>query len=226
MLDLVLFAALPYVAVALAIGVGGYRYVYDRFSYSSFSAQFLENRALFWGSVPWHYGVILILLAHVLVLLFPGVWATIISEPTRLYTLEVIGLVLSLSAALGLLLLIVRRLFISRIMSVTSTMDWVLLFVLLTQVAMGFYVALVFRWGSDWYVHTAVPWLISLVKLDPKLEFVTSLPWEIKIHMLGGFVILALFPFTRLVHVITFPVTYLWRPYQVVVWNRRLTRTN
>jgi nitrate reductase gamma subunit len=43
--------------------------------------------------------------------------------------------------------------------------------------------------------------------------------------MLGGFLLIAVFPFTRLVHAVTVPITYLWRPYQVVIWNRRLTRT-
>ncbi len=224
MLDQVLFGAFPYAAVVLAVGVGAYRYITDRFSYSSFSSQFLENRALFWGSVPWHYGVITILLAHLFALILPGVWATVIAAPTRLYVLEAIGLVLSLSATLGLVILILRRVISGRVLSVTSTMDWVLLALLLAQMAMGFWVALFFRWGSDWYLHTAVPWIVSLVTLNPKTEFVTSLPWVIKLHMLGGFLIIAMFPFTRLVHVLTFPVTYLWRPYQVVVWNRRRTQ--
>ncbi len=66
-----------------------------------------------------------------------------------------------------------------------------------------------------------MPWLVSLVTLEPRIEHVTALPWVVKLHMLGGFVIVALFPFTRLVHVVTVPITYLWRPYQVVIWNRR-----
>ncbi len=221
MVDMVLFVAFPYVAVVLAVLVGVYRYFNDRFSYSSFSSQFLENRALFWGSVTWHFGVIIILLAHVVAFLFPGVWARLIAAPARLYTLEVIGLALALAALAGLVLLFIRRLLNPRIFTVTSAMDWVLLLVLLAQVALGFWVALFFRWGSDWYLHTAVPWLESLVKLDPQTEFVTSLPWVVKLHMLGGFLIIALFPFTRLVHILTFPITYLWRPYQVVIWNRR-----
>ena len=57
MLDTVLFIAFPYVAVILATVVGIYRYYSDRFSFSSFSSQFLESRRLFWGSVPWHYGI-------------------------------------------------------------------------------------------------------------------------------------------------------------------------
>lgn len=223
MTDTLLFAAFPYVAVVLAVVVTIYRYYTDRYSYSSFSSQFLESRTLFWGSVPWHFGVLIILLAHLVAVLIPDVWARLIADPSRLYTLEVVGLALALAALGGLVLLFLRRIFNRRIFAVSSTMDWVLLAVLLVQVALGFWVALFFRWGSDWYLHTAVPWLQSLAKLDPETQFVTSLPWVVKLHMLGGFLLLALFPFTRLVHLVTVPVTYLWRPYQVVVWNRRRT---
>ena len=95
---------------------------------------------------------------------------------------------------------------------------------LLAQVVSGFFVALFYRWGSDWYLHTAVPWLVSLATFHPQIQHVTALPWPVKAHMIGAFVILALFPFTRLVHAVTFPFRYLWRPYQVVVWNRRHAR--
>ncbi len=219
--DDVLFIAFPYAAVVLAVVVSLYRYYTDRFSYSSFSSQFLEGRALFWGSVPWHYGILLILLAHAVASLWPSGWADMIASPARLWVLEIIGLSLALAAFLGLALLLLRRLRSARILVVTSTMDWVLLTVLLVQVALGFWVALFFRWGSDWYLFTAVPWLTSLVKFSPETTFVTSLPWVVKLHMLGGFLIILLFPFTRLVHLVTFPITYLWRPFQVVIWNRR-----
>jgi len=66
-----------------------------------------------------------------------------------------------------------------------------------------------------------VPWLWSLFSFHPRIQYVTALPWVVKLHMLGGFLIIALFPFTRLVHMIALPVSYLWRPYQVVIWNRR-----
>lgn len=224
MLDLVLFVAFPYIAITLALFGGIYRYFTDRFSYSTQSSQFLENRTLFWGSVPWHYGVLLILSAHVLALLFPDQWAVLIGDPARLYVLEVIGLALALTATAGIALLILRRLRFRRIFVLTTIWDWVLLVTLLAQVALGFWIALVYRWGSDWYLHTSVPWLVSLFTLNPQTQFVTSLPWIVKLHLLGGFLLLALFPFTRLVHAVTFPFTYLWRPYQVVMWYRRTVR--
>ncbi len=219
-IDALLFVAFPYVAFALAIAVGLYRYFFDRFSYSSISSQFLENRTLFWGSVPWHYGIGAILLAHLLALVWPGQWAALLGAPVRLYVLEITGFALAAMAGVGLALLCVRRLTNGRVAAVTTTMDWVFLAVLLAQVALGLIVALFFRWGSEWYLYSAVPWLVSLATLNPQAQTVSVLPLVVKIHMLGGFAIVALFPFTRLVHFVTLPVTYLWRPYQVVIWNR------
>ena len=217
----ILFIVFPYVAVVLAILIGIYRYRTDKYSYSSFSSQFLENRTLFFGSVPWHYGIIVILAAHIVAALFPRLWQQFISEPMRLYFLEITGLALALMTLIGLVLLIMRRFSSDRIRIVTSTMDWVMLAVLLLQVGLGFSVALFYRWGSDWYLHTVVPWLYSLAKLSPQIQYVSMLPLVVKLHISGGFLVILLFPFTRLVHLITVPIGYLWRPYQVVIWNKR-----
>ncbi len=224
MADTVLFETFPYLAVVIAVVGSIVRYRRDRFSYSSQSSQFLGSGALFWGIVSWHYGVLLILGAHLLAFLFPGWWGTLILSPDRLYVLEVIGLSLAVVTLAGLCTLIIRRLVNQRVFAVTTKLDWVVLVALLAQVALGFWVALAYRWGSDWYLHTAVPWLRSLIVLDPEIQHVTVLPWVVKAHMLGGFVLLVLFPFTRLVHIVTAPLTYIWRPYQVVMWYRRTVR--
>lgn len=221
MSNVFLWAVFPYVAVALSLSVGLYRYLRDRFSFSSQSSQFLENRMAFWGSTMWHYGIILILIPHILGFLFPGAWAALISNQTRLYVMEITGLALALMAATGLAILIVRRLSNARVKNVTSAMDWVLLAALGFQVVMGFWIAFFYRWGSEWYLHTSVPWLVSLVNFNPQIQYVTAMPLPVKLHMLNAFVIVALFPFTRLVHIVTLPLPYLFRPYQVVIWNRK-----
>lgn len=220
MVDTVLFIAFPYVAVILAVLVGIYRFKTDAFSYSSFSSQFLENKTLFWGSVPWHYGIIIILLAHILPALFPRYWAMLISEPARLYIIEGTGLALALMTIFGIGVLVLRRLFNSRIVAVTTTMDWVILLALFIQVVLGFWVALFYRWGSDWYLYTVVPWLFSLLKFTPQIHYIAALPMVVKLHIFGGFFIILLFPFTRLVHIVSVPIAYLWRPLQVVIWNK------
>ena len=220
MTDMILFGVFPYVAVALMVGVGIYRYCIDRYSWSSQSSQFLESRVLFWGSIPWHYAILVILLAHFLAFLVPSGWAVVLGNPLRLYLLEVTGLALGLSTLIAVSLLIFRRATNTRVSAVTTVIDWLVLVALLVQVATGVYIAFTLRWGSVWYLHTATPWLWSLLKLDPQVHYLAALPTVVKLHAFNAFFILALFPFSRLVHVISVPLSYLGRPYQVVVWYR------
>ncbi len=221
MTDMILFGVFPYVAVALMIGVGIYRYFVDRYSWSSQSSQFLESRVLFWGSIPWHYAILIILLAHFLAFLVPSGWAALLGRPLRLYMLEVTGLALGISTLIAVTLLIFRRITNARVAAVTTVIDWLVLATLFLQVATGVYIAFTLRWGSVWYLHTATPWLWSLVKLDPQLHYLAALPFVVKLHAFNAFLILALFPFSRLVHVVSVPLTYLARPYQVVIWYRQ-----
>ena len=41
----------------------------------------------------------------------------------------------------------------------------------------------------------------------------------VKIHLVGNWVLIGFFPFTRLVHILVIPNMYLWRKTQVVRWN-------
>jgi nitrate reductase gamma subunit len=215
------FIVFPYIAVVLAVGVGLYRYFTNRFSYSSMSSQFLENRALFWGSVPWHYGIVIILIVHFLALVIPGFWISLHRSAVRTMIIELLGGSLGLLTFLGIVVLIIRRIVNEKARPVTTVMDWILLIDLLLQVAAGLYIALFVRWGSLWYEYVAAPWLVSLVGLSPRIDFVTPLPWIVRFHMVNAFVLIGLFPFTRLVHVFTIPISYLWRPYQVAIWYKR-----
>lgn len=221
MIDLFLFGILPYVALAIAIVGLLWRYTTNQFSFSSVSSQFLENRQLFWGSVPWHYGIILILLGHLLGILFPSSVMAFNGVPVRLYILEGTGLALGLLVLVGLVFLLLRRGTNERIRAVTSRMDLALLLLLLLLVVTGVGTAIFYRWGSGWYVQTATPYLRSLFTFSLEVEYMASLPLLVKIHAVNAFVILAVFPFTRMVHMLSVPLAYLWRPYQIVIWRRR-----
>lgn len=105
-----LFIAFPYLALILAIGVGVYRHVARPYTYSSLSSEILEKRKLFWGSVPFHYGLTLILLAHLFAALLPGVAGWLLGGEIRRLVLELTGMALGLYALFGLIVLIVRRL--------------------------------------------------------------------------------------------------------------------
>ncbi|MFQ5689321.1 MAG: respiratory nitrate reductase subunit gamma [Gemmatimonadota bacterium] len=218
----ILFTVLPYVAVVLAVVVSVSRFLRNRYSYSSLSSQFLENGTLFPGSLSFHYGLLVVLAGHLIGLLFPRQMMTFNIVPTRLFILESTSLAFALLTLVGLVLLIVRRGTSARVRAVTSRWDVVLLALLLVQVATGIHTAIFYRWGSAWYVHTAVPYLWSLVRLDPRPQLVAGLPLIVRLHMISAFVLIGVIPFTRLVHFLVVPIPYLWRPYQVVAWRRRL----
>ncbi len=220
-MNAVLFVAVPYLSVAVAVLGAIVRYRTDRFSYSTQSSQFLDSRVLFWGSNAWHYGILLVLGAHVAATAAPGAWSRLLGGTTRLYVLEVTGYGLAFLAGFGLLLLIGRRLTSRRIAAVTSKVDALLLAALLVQVGTGAYLALAYRFGGAWYPHVAAPWLRSLFTLHPKVDAIAAMPWPVKLHAVTAWSLFVLFPYTRLVHVVTYPLSYLWRPYQVVIWNRR-----
>jgi nitrate reductase gamma subunit len=220
MIDQVLFGIFPYVAVSLAVAVGSYQYAVDRYSWSSHSSQFLEGRLLYWGSVPWHYAILLILAAHLLAVLFPAGWGVLLGRPVRLYFLEVTGMALGVCTVVAIVLLMARRLLDGRLAAVTSKVDWLVLWLLLLQVATGVYIAFTLRWGGVWYAHTATPWLRSLLILQPDVQYLAVLPVVVKVHVANAFLLVAILPFSRLVHLVSVPLGYLARPYQVVVWYR------
>lgn len=219
--NMLLFVVFPYIAVVVAIVGTVYRMLRRPFTVSSLSSQLLESRKLFWGSVPFHWGIVLILLAHLFALILPGgieVWNRV---PIRLYVLEFTGLALALWALFGLGMLIYRRVSVGKIRAVTTPMDLVILGLLTAQVITGILIATVYRFGSYWGTGVFVPYVQSLVTLQPRPELVAPLPFILQFHAFLFFLFLVVFPFSRLAHIITLPLGYLTRPFQLVKWVRR-----
>ncbi len=220
MTDVLLFAVLPYVSVVLLIGVSITRYRKEPFTFSSLSSQFLESRQLFWGSVPFHLGILTLFFGHLIGLLVPNYVALWNKVPLRLFILESTAFAAAVLALVGLLGLILRRATTSRLQVSTTIGDIVTYMALLFSIITGLWVALGLRWGSSWYVETAVPYLWSLARLQPEIQRVAELPLPARLHVVAAWCLLSVFSFTRLVHVLVAPVPYLWRPTQLVIWNR------
>ncbi len=221
MLDVILFVVFPYVAVALAVGGTIYRYLTNQFSFTSLSSQFLENDIQFWGSTLWHYGIIPTLFIHLAGFTIPKVMALMHSTPEMLYMAELAGKVLGIMALIGAGALFYRRVASSKIRVVTTPADWVVLVLLIFQIVLGLMIAFIYRWGATWYLHTVTPWVASLATFQPAPQYVAALPLIPQLHFLNATLLILLFPFTRLVHMVTFPVDYLWRSFQLVIWTRR-----
>lgn len=214
-----LLVAFPYMCMALFFIGTIHRYRKEKFTYSSLSSQFLEGNHLFFGSVPFHYGILLLFFGHLIAFLFPKTLLAFNSVPVRLYIIEASALIFALGTLVGLLNLIVRRTLNPKIREVTSLMDIFILLIFLVEVALGLQIALAYRWGSSWFAVFVTPYLRSMLLFNPDISTITHLPWAVKAHIVIAFGIFALIPITRLVHILVAPLHYLARPYQRVIWN-------
>ena len=226
MLDQLLFGALPYVALAIFLIGSIYRYMYKGFQVSSLSSQFLEGKQLFYGSQFFHWGIIMLFLGHLIGFLVPSAVLAWNGSSVRLLILEFSAFGFAISALIGLLLLIKRRLTTKRIQMVTGPMDYVVYIVLLLQICSGLGIAYFGRWGSNWFASVMTPYLYSVFAFNPNVDLIAQLSTSnalallmIKIHVTTAFLIIAIIPFTRFIHFLVAPIDYIWRRYQLVIWN-------
>lgn len=217
--DMLVFGVLPYVAIALFCAGCVERLLRHPSTLTSRSSQFLENRQHFWAMVPFHVGILVVLSGHLGAFLVPALLTGWTTSLPRLYALEVFSLACGLLAIAGLALAMFRRASIAPIRRLTSATDWIVLTVLLIQLSSGVGVAVSQRWGSSWFAAVAAPYLWSLVTLRPDIAAIAALPAAIKLHVGGAWLLIAVFPFTRLVHVLKAPIPYLWRRPQIVRWH-------
>jgi nitrate reductase gamma subunit len=221
MLNNFIFIVLPYAAVVLLLFVTPYRYFSNRLTWTAYSTQFLERKSLFWGINPWHYGIIPILAAHFLGVIAPGPIKSLLGKQLNLVVIESIGLALGLFAVFGCLALLLRRVNTPMLKQVTFASDWVLLFLLAAQALTGVYISTFMRWGSQWYLDTAVPYFWSLATFSPQIDYMADFPLILKLHAAGAFIIVALVPFTKLVHLLYVPCRFLADPPILYKWRSK-----
>ena len=219
MSDYFFFIGLPYAALAIMLAGSIYRFLNNGFGFSSLSSQFLESRELFWGSQPFHWGLFFLFFGHLIAFLFPSTVIAWNGRPLRLLIIETAAFAFGLSALTGLILLIIRRMKNKRIQIVTSKMDVFVFLILLVQIISGLWVAYFHRWGSSWFAISITPYLKSLFLFDPDIKIMAEMPLAVKIHVISAFIIIGIIPFTRFIHFLVYPIPYLWRSYQVFIWN-------
>lgn len=220
-MDKFLFGILPYLSVSILIIVSILRYRLHRFSFSSLSSQFLENRVHFWAMVPFHYGLIVVLLGHVMAFLIPRQILMWNAHPLRLFILETTALAFGLLTLVGIVGVMFRRGVHSKVRITTNVTDWILYVLLFLQIVSGIGVSIFMNWGASWFASSMSPYLWSLVKLEPEINFVSPMPFLVKFHIVTAYLTLLIFPLTRLVHILVVPLHYFVRQFQVVRWNYR-----
>ncbi|MFE3451227.1 respiratory nitrate reductase subunit gamma [Nonomuraea sp. NPDC059194] len=208
----------PYLTLVVLIGGLIWRHRYDKFGWTTRSSQLYESRLLRIGSPLFHFGLLFVILGHVIGLLIPESWTDAVGVSETLYHASalVVGAIAGFCTLAGIALLIYRRRRTGPVFMVTTKNDKTMYVVLVAAIVAGLLTTVlsVFEHESD-YRTTVSPWFRSVFVLQPDAAAMAGASWTYKLHALIGMLLFALFPFTRLVHAFSAPIGYLFRPYIV-----------
>jgi len=216
-----LFGIYPYIALTVLTLGSIIRYDREPYTWRSGSSQLLRRKLLVWGSVLFHLGVLVIFFGHLIGLLTPiRIFDTFdISHSFKQLMAIIIGGVAGIMSLTGATMLVYRRLFDARVRATSSFSDTMIILLLWLQLVLGLstiVISLQHLEGGE--MVKFMNWAQGIFTFDPAAaSYVADASPVFKMHIGLGLTIFLLFPFTRLVHMLSAPVRYIWRRgYQIV----------
>ncbi|MGE0416287.1 MAG: respiratory nitrate reductase subunit gamma [Acetobacteraceae bacterium] len=215
-----LFGLYPYIAITICLVGSLIRFEREQYTWRSGSSQLLRRRLLTVGSNCFHVGILAILAGHFVGLLTPHeVYTSLgLTVQNKQLLAMVAGGAFGLVCFVGLTLLIYRRLLDARILATSSWMDIAILLLLYAQLILGLYsITVSARHLDGGEMLKLAGWAQHLVTFQgDAASLIADVDAIFKAHILLGLTIVLIFPFSRLVHIWSAPISYVGRPYQVV----------
>jgi nitrate reductase gamma subunit len=213
------FGIYPYIALAVFLLGSLVRFEREQYSWRSGSSQLLRARQLRIGSNCFHVGILFLLFGHTVGLLTPhAIYSLFITAEQKQLLAIVSGGTAGALCFVGLTMLLHRRLYDPRIRKTSNPMDIAILGMLWVQLVLGM-VTLPFSLAHrDGHVMMQLShWAQHIVTFQgDAASYLTGADWVFKAHIFLGLTIFVVFPFSRLVHIWSAPVGYVFRPYQLV----------
>lgn len=216
-----LFGIYPYIALSVLILGSIVRYDREPYTWRSGSSQLLRRKQLMWGSVLFHVGVLIIFAGHLVGLLTPiQIFELLgVSHEAKQLLAVVVGGIAGAMAIIGATLLVHRRLFDPRVRASSRPTDTLIIALLWIQLLLGLStIPLSLQHIDGGEMVKFMAWAQGIFTFNTEASsYIADASIIFKLHLFLGLTIFLLFPFTRLVHMLSAPVRYLWRPgYQVV----------
>ncbi len=219
---LILFGVYPYLALATFILGSWIRFDHEQYTWKSDSSQLLSKQGMRFASNVFHIGMLGIFLGHFFGMLTPhSVFLALgISDAAHQGIAILAGGIFGLMVILGGAMLWLRRMFNKRVRAASRWMDINILGWLVLTACVGFstiFWSVGHAENKDFTVMLRlVEWVQSIVLLQPNPELLRDVDMVYKVHIFFGLSVFLFFPFTRLVHIWSAPVGYLFRAYQIV----------
>jgi nitrate reductase gamma subunit len=218
-IDHFLYGLYPYICLSVFLVGSLVRFERGQYTWRSGSSQMLRARQLRWGSNLFHVGILFLLFGHFVGLLTPHfIYEHFISAGAKQMLAIVSGGIAGAACFVGLTLLLHRRLTDARIRKTSTPMDIAILLVLWVQLVLGLFTLPYSLQHADGSVMLVLSeWAQRIVTFrGGAAELVADLAWPYRLHLVLGVTVFLLFPFSRLVHIWSVPVGYVFRSYQVV----------
>jgi nitrate reductase gamma subunit len=217
-----LWVILPYLTLAVFVVGHVWRWRQDQFGWTTLSTQLQERRLLMWGSPLFHYGAAAAITGHAIGLLIPARWTAAVGVSEEVYHLfsSVAGTGAILVVGTGLVILLYRRWAMPRVRVTTRAVDVAVYALLLIVIGLGSAATIGVNLVGPGYEYraTVAIWFRGLFTADP------TAPWLYQAHAVCAWLLLGLWPFSRLVHAWSYPIFYLGRPWIVYRGYRRARR--
>jgi nitrate reductase gamma subunit len=213
------FGMYPYICMTILVLGTLIRYDREQYSWRASSSQILADKGLMVGNIMFHIGVIFIFFGHLVGLLTPHfIYEQFITAEQKQLLAIIAGGIAGTIGFVGLTILVFRRLLVDRIRATSTKSDIAVLLILWIQITLGL-ITIPFSLAhhdagimiklSEWAQHV-------LTFRAGASDYIVGTDWVFQVHLILGMTIFLLFPFTRLVHMLSVPVKYIGRPYQVV----------
>jgi len=212
--DVFLWIVLPYLCLTIFVVGHIWRYRRDQLTWTAHSTQLLEQRLLRVGSLLFHFGVLAVIGGHILGILIPaGVTSAIgIDEEAYHVIALVAGGLAGLAMTSGFAILVYRRLTVARVRVTTSRADVVMYPLLTVAIVTGMVATLGENLVTPYhYRETVAPWFRGIFTFQPHTEEMAGAPFLFQLHGTCVWLLYAVWPFSRLVHAWSIPLTYLQR---------------
>lgn len=205
----------PYICLTVFILGHIWRYRYDKFGWTSRSSQMYESRILRWANPMFHFGMLAVFLGHVMGLGVPMAWteAVGITEPIYHFFAVSLGIIAGVFTIVGLIGLLYRRRFTKAVLGATTPMDKIMYLLLALVILTGLVNTFTGVAGTYNYREGVSIWFRSIFYFNPQPGMMVGAPINFQIHGALAILLFAFWPFTRLVHVFTAPLGYVFRPY-------------
>ena len=218
--SLLLWTALPYVCFAVLVVGLIWRYRFDKFGWTTRSSQMYESRLMRIASPLFHYGIIAVFFGHLLGLLVPEAWTEALTLDERTYHMLTmpLSIIAGTATLVGFVGLVYRRRTTAQVFQRTTNNDKVMYGFLGSAIVLGiaasWFASGLIGEGHNYREDVSV-WIRSILLFQPAPEHMAAAPLIFQLHVVAGFLMFAVWPFTRLVHALSAPVQYIARPYVV-----------